>query len=132
MESGTPQSMKPAGTGPPSSEELALTRTHLAQERTMMAWIRTGTSLISFGFSIYKFADIIEGKGSRVLGPQIYGSAMILVGLSAIGLATSEHRASRLALRARGVAMPRSLATWVGWLVAFLGVLALGLVVFRR
>jgi uncharacterized membrane protein YidH (DUF202 family) len=31
----------------PSSTELALDRTHLAHERTLMAWVRTATSLIS-------------------------------------------------------------------------------------
>ena len=33
----------------------------------MMAWIRTATSLISFGFTIYKFFDL-ELKPSRVEG----------------------------------------------------------------
>lgn len=132
MEKETEQSQVAAGTGVPSSEELALTRTHLAQERTMMAWIRTGTSLISFGFSIYKFAEILEGRGSRVLSPRIYGSAMILIGLSAIGMAAVEHRANRRALEQRGAKVPRSLATVIGWLVAVLGVLALGLVALRR
>ena len=38
-----------------TNEELALRRTFLAHERTLMAWIRTSVSLISFGFTIYKF-----------------------------------------------------------------------------
>ncbi len=51
----------------------------------MMAWTRTGTSLISFGFSIYKFADILEGKsgGGGILEPLVYVSAMIFTGLLA-------------------------------------------------
>jgi inner membrane protein YidH len=31
---------------------LAIERTRLASERTMMEWVRTATSLISFGFTI--------------------------------------------------------------------------------
>ena len=31
---------------------LAFERTRIASERTMMAWITTATSLITFGFSI--------------------------------------------------------------------------------
>ncbi len=132
METEMPQSKNAGSAGPPSTEELALTRTQLAQERTMMAWTRTGTSLISFGFSIYKFAEILERKGAGVAGAQIYGSAMILMGLGAIGMAAFEHRATRLALRARGVEVPRSLAATVGWLVGLLGILALVLVVMKK
>ena len=39
----------------PGSTELAFERTMLAHERTLMAWIRTAISMISFGFTIYKF-----------------------------------------------------------------------------
>jgi putative membrane protein len=132
MEEQVPVSVEAASPGQPSSEQLALMRTYMAQERTMMAWIRTGTSLISFGFSIYKFAEILEGRAARVLGPRLYGSAMILVGLSAIGLAAIDHRVNRLDLQHRGVAAPRSRATLVAWLVAVLGVLALGLIALRQ
>jgi putative membrane protein len=38
-----------------SNTDLAFERTVLAYERTLMAWIRTAISLISFGFTIYKF-----------------------------------------------------------------------------
>ncbi|MGH7988435.1 MAG: DUF202 domain-containing protein [Candidatus Binataceae bacterium] len=41
-----------------SSTELAVARTRASYERTMMSWIRTATSLITFGFSIYKFFQI--------------------------------------------------------------------------
>jgi len=37
------------------STTLAYARTRAAYERTMMSWIRTATSLITFGFSVYKF-----------------------------------------------------------------------------
>ena len=45
-------------TGAPTPAEtntILADRTRLAYERTMMAWVRMGTSLISFGFTIYKF-----------------------------------------------------------------------------
>lgn len=38
-----------------SSTRLGEARTTLAAERTLMAWIRTSLSMISFGFAIYKF-----------------------------------------------------------------------------
>jgi len=48
---------------PPSgldSTQMALDRIWLAHERTLMAWVRTAASMISFGFTIYKFS-ILEG-----------------------------------------------------------------------
>jgi uncharacterized membrane protein YidH (DUF202 family) len=55
----------PASTMPAmdSGTRLAIDRTRLAYERTMMAWIRTAASLISFGFTIYKFFQF-EIKGA--------------------------------------------------------------------
>ena len=38
-----------------SGTRLAVDRTRLAYERTLMAWVRTSISLITFGFTIYKF-----------------------------------------------------------------------------
>ena len=38
-----------------SNTDLAFERTVLAHERTLMAWVRTAVSMISFGFTIYKF-----------------------------------------------------------------------------
>ncbi len=47
-----------------ASTKLAIARTRLSYERTLMAWVRTAISLISFGFTIYKFFQI-EGTGKQ-------------------------------------------------------------------
>lgn len=113
---------------------LAVDRTRLAYERTMMAWMRTATSFISFGFSIYKFADILEGKsgGRSIVGPQAYGSAMIITGLLALVPAMLQHRARLQELRAGGATVPVSLTSVVSLAVTIIGIGALWLVVFRR
>jgi putative membrane protein len=43
-------------------------RTIMGADRTLMAWIRTGLSMISFGFTIYKFLDATPKAG--VLHPE--------------------------------------------------------------
>jgi putative membrane protein len=116
-----------------SSNAMALQRTRMADERTVMAWTRTAVSLISFGFSIYKFADILESQAGRrsILGPQAYGSAMILTGLAALGAALLQHRAIFRRARAKGITLPVSLAAIVALAVTLLGIFGLGLVVFH-
>jgi len=55
------------------STKLAVDRTRASYERTMMSWIRTATSMITFGFSVYKFFQL-ETPGSRpehrLVGPR--------------------------------------------------------------
>ncbi len=60
---------------------------HLANERTMLAWIRTGVALIGFGFVIAKFAvflAVIEGKRSLSTSSVHLGLAMIALGVIVI------------------------------------------------
>ena len=113
--------------------DLAAERTRLAHERTLMAWVRTAASLISFGFTIYKFFQYMNeqkggGPGSDV-GPRSYALAMISVGLVSLVVATIEHQNGRKAL---GPAAPRSLALIVAALVAALGILGMVLVLLRQ
>src|SRR5262245_57740381 len=41
-----------------TSTRLAYVNTYLAEERTQIAWVQVGLSLISFGFSIAKFFQV--------------------------------------------------------------------------
>ena len=43
-----------------SSDDMARMRTLMAADRTLMAWVRTALSMISFGFTIFKFFRIRE------------------------------------------------------------------------
>ena len=47
------------------STRLAYERTFLAHERTLMAWVGAASSLITFGFSIYKFFHWNRGLGVK-------------------------------------------------------------------
>ena len=122
---------------PPSlalSSRLALERTRGAYERTMMAWVRTGTSLITFGFAVYKFFEI-ETAGKDI-GPRLIGSrefALILIGIGLLSLIIGmiEHRRDLRVLRQDYPGMPLSGTRIIAVLIAALGALALLLVIFR-
>ncbi len=119
----------------PSSTQLALERTNLAHERTLMSWIRTATSLITFGFAIYKFFQLeLQGRPplQGVIGPRQFAVLMISIGLISLMAATIEYRVYRNGLRRRYPGTPPlSLAGVVAGLVSFLGLLALFAVLFR-
>jgi putative membrane protein len=79
------------------STDLALRRTFMAHERTLMAWIRTSTSLISFGFTIYKFFQYLPETGDarsspEGFGPRGFALSMIGVGLIALAFAIVDYR----------------------------------------
>ena len=110
--------------------KLSIERTFLAHERTLMAWVRTSTSLISFGFTIYKFFQYLRDEQNAaprgLIGPREFALIMITIGIVALALATIGHRRSLETLRAQyGVVAPSSLATTVSWLVGVFGVLLL-------
>ena len=49
---------------------------HFANERTFLAWIRTGIALIGFGFVIAKFIifiNLLKSSGSSSIKSIIYG-----------------------------------------------------------
>ena len=87
----------------------------MAYERTMMAWVRTGTSLITFGFTVYKFFQLdqaVKLSGRMLIGPREFAMALILIGLLSLVLGTVEHARDLRALRAQNPQMPRSLSRW--------------------
>jgi inner membrane protein YidH len=118
----------PASPALDSGTRLAVDRTRLAYERTMMAWIRTAASLISFGFTIYKFFQL-ELKGpapvETLIGPRGFALLMIGTGLVALMLAGIQHHESLRLMKVTYGPQPRSVAGPVAALVAVLGVFAL-------
>ena len=85
-----------------TANELAMDRTDLAVERTvmgagrtLMAWIRTALSMISFGFTIYKFLQAAaEGKANSVMqmmGPRRLGLFLIALGVVSVILGSIEY-----------------------------------------
>jgi len=123
----------------PLAALLALDRTRIAYERTLMAWIRTGTSLITFGFAVYKFFQLeIAGTALKpgliattIIGPREFGLALIGIGLLSLLIGTIEHRRDLRALSKDYPSMPFSGSLLIAVSMGALGLLAFVGVVYR-
>jgi putative membrane protein len=117
-----------------NSTILALDRTRAAYERTMMSWIRTATSLITFGFSIYKFFQLEapnRERQNRLIGPRDFALILVSIGILSLILATLERQNLR-ALGAQYAGKRRSLAVLLAALISILGIVALVAMIFRQ
>jgi putative membrane protein len=121
----------------PDQLELAIERTFIAYERTLLAWIRTSASLITFGFTLYKFFEYLNEDDpdrirNRIVTARGFGVAMILAGIATLILAAVQYRQGVRRLRTQDVEMPFPVAPLVAALIAVLGLLALIETVFRH
>ena len=118
-----------------TATRLAVDRTHLAHERTLMAWVRTAMSLITFGFTVYKFFAFDGGRNlpaaKLLLSPRVFGMIMIATGLIALVFSTFEHRAATRRLRDEFGIAPRSVSFLVAGIVSILGLLAFAAALLR-
>jgi inner membrane protein YidH len=119
-----------------ASVRFSFERTLLSHERTLMSWVRTATSLITFGFTIYKFFQLELGtpfrtRTDQVIGAREFAMIMIAIGLLALILATIQNWQYRQQLRKQHLKVPLSLTSVVGTLVSLLGLVAMFATIFR-
>jgi putative membrane protein len=119
----------------PDSNEMAVDRTWLAHERTLMAWVRTATSMISFGFTIYKFFDFEENKHTAArpspMTPRDFARIMVSIGLLSLLGATVAHQSAVRGLRAQ-LHGRRSHAELLAYVISLFGLLILLAAAFRQ
>jgi putative membrane protein len=82
-------------------------RDHLANERTFLAWVRTGAAIVVFGFAIGRFSIAIrqltalQGHGVRSAGVSVWmGSGTIAAGLLLVVAGLIRYRKTRARLEA--------------------------------
>lgn len=76
--------------------ELAKERNRAAEERTLMAWIRTSLALIGFGFGIERIVAAIYQALGDVVNPlrlsRILGLSFVALGTFAMLFAALDHQ----------------------------------------
>lgn len=90
-----------------SEPELTDPRTLLAAERTLLAWLRTGLSLITFGFVIARIGvwlKVQENVGADIKGAGWMGALFGALGSMANVLAVYRYLAFRKAILANAAA----------------------------
>jgi putative membrane protein len=88
----------PAEQTSPTARRTPPTREHLANERTMLAWIRTGVTLIALGFGTARFGAFVDSQSNAA---HRAGAAAVLgIALGAAGVMTVAMSVVRF-LRAR-------------------------------
>ncbi|MGA9140832.1 MAG: DUF202 domain-containing protein [Methanocella sp.] len=111
--------------------DLGYDRTRMSADRTLMSWIRTSVSMISFGFTIYKFfmylqeSNILSEK-LPMYGPRNLGLGLVGFGTFMLALAIAEHFLYLRSLSKRtGQPFHLSTATIASLLITLFGLLAL-------
>lgn len=108
-------------------DALAIDRTLMAAERTLMAWVRTALSMISFGFGIYKFIQVLQQESTatflRSQAPRNVGLAFTGIGTVALAVASIQYLQQSKRLNPRKAHPGWDLALVVACVIALLGVL---------
>ena len=130
-----PARAKSAGADPDLATRLDLERTHIADEQSMMTWIRTSITLITFGFTIYKFFQLelpSRAEKSRLVGPREFALTLVALGLIWLVMGTLDHRRWQRLLKQQWSDASRSLAVWLAAMISILGTTAFLLMIFRQ
>jgi putative membrane protein len=82
-------------------------RDHLANERTFLAWVRTGAAIVVFGFAIGRFSlamrqlTALQGHPVRTAGLSVWmGSGTIVAGVALVVAGLWRYRKTRVQLDA--------------------------------
>ena len=82
---------------PTADRHFSWIRTRLSLERTMMAWLRTATALIGFGFAIVQYLNHLREipparRADLPSAPEYLGLALISCGIVALVIAIWQYQ----------------------------------------
>jgi len=123
---------------PPASSGESQFRDHAANERTLLAWIRTGIALMAFGFAIARFglflrevAQVGQVRVAHGAGSSWFGVVLVVLGLVTNAAATLRYAGMRNAIQARLSAAPSPVLVYVLGVASVLVAAAMALMLAR-
>jgi putative membrane protein len=100
-------------------------REHLANERTLLSWVRTGVSLISIGLVVERAGALVDAsmKVGSTSASELFGLALALLGALTLVLGTTQFLNNR-----RRISSGEFVPSAAAYLVIVAGSLALATV----
>ena len=114
-------------------------RDHLANERTFLAWVRTGAAIVVFGFAIGRFSiamrqlTAFEGHPLKTAGLSVWmGASSIVAGVVLVVAGLMRYRKTRAQLDAGTFEPTGFLLDMVTILVVVFGVVLAGYLIYTE
>ncbi len=117
----------------------AKTREHLANERTLLAWVRTGIALLGFGVLIAKLRFLVADSGIQVAGSHfgqgtgerstILGVTFCVVGLATLIFASIHYNRTLDMIEAQNYVPRRQMLNAFVAVIALLALVSIGFLI---
>ncbi|WP_435011232.1 YidH family protein [Tundrisphaera lichenicola] len=109
-------------------------RVYFAAERTLLAWVRTGLTVMGLGFVVARFGLFLQllerdTKGGSHIGSTLIGVGLVFLGSAAIAASSWQHYRFCKTLGPGSEPRP-SLASWSLWFSAALSLVGAILAVY--
>ena len=75
-----------------NASRFGTARDHLANERTLLSWVRTGVGLLSVGIALERAGALVGDRGGS---SELFGVALALLGCLTLVLGTAQFLRSR-------------------------------------
>ena len=105
-------------------------RTHLANERTFLAWLRTGLSLVAVGLAVAGFLPVDLAPGVRYV--TLFSVLLVLIGAAAAVYGASRYVAAYRQIEVGSYRPAIRPVVAIGIGVAVLGLMAIPIVILLR
>lgn len=109
-------------------------RVYFAAERTLLAWIRTGLTVVGLGFVVARFGLFLRvmrggADATASTGSTLIGVGLVLLGSAAIGVAAFQHIQYCCSLPSSALPRPYFMR-WSVWFAAMVAAIGVALAVY--